>query len=127
MAETLTAIDLDDPDACYLMPKEAFAAEWEADRRREYFDGTVIPMLGASPIRYLVAANLMWLLGSAFRTRPFAAAQSDCGVWVLGFNSWAYPDVVFYPLLGSYLDDAPRKLLNPTVLFGILSPSIGKT
>ncbi len=126
VAETLTTIDLDDPDVGFLTPEEFFAAEWEADRRHEYFAGTVIAMPGASPIHYLVAANLMWLLGSVFRSAPFAVAQSDCGVWVPAFQSWAYPDIVVYPLPGSYLDDAPRKLLNPTVLFEILSPSTEK-
>jgi Uma2 family endonuclease len=123
VAQTLTAIDLDDPDVGLLTPDAFFAAEWEADRRHEYLNGTVLPMSGASPTHYLIAANLMWLLGSALRRMDFAVAQSDCGVWTPELQSWTYPDVVCYPLPGHYVDDAPRKLLNPAVVFEILSPS----
>lgn len=124
MAETLTApVDLDDPNVGRLTPEAFFAAEWEAKRRHFYFNGTVIPVPGASESHYLIAANLLWLLMGRLRDSPFAVAQNDCGVWVPALDSWSYPDVVVYRMPGTFDGARPPKLLTPAVALEVLSPS----
>ena len=96
-----------------------------AEIRSEYLDGEMIAMSGGSMWHSALQVNLIAELLAALRGSDCRPYTSDFRVRV-SRRMYAYPDVSVVcgkPILGDELQDI---LLNPTVLFEILSPSTEK-
>ncbi|MDQ2807752.1 MAG: Uma2 family endonuclease [Chloroflexota bacterium] len=107
----------------YYTPEEYLALERAAAYKSEYLAGEIFAMAGASPRHSSIAANLIRLLGNAFQGQPCRVYGSDMRVRVEETELYTYPDVVAVcgpPKFGGVHQDT---LLNPTVIFEILSPS----
>lgn len=97
--------------------------ERAGDQKHEYLDGQIYAMAGNSEIHNLISAHILGILYGQLRKRPCRAYPSDMRVKVARSKLYTYPDIsiVCGP---SLFDDAQTDtLLNPTVVFEILSPS----
>lgn len=103
-------------------PEEYLALERQADYKSEYVDGEIYAMAGASEAHDFIAGEIYAALLVAFRRGPCAVLSSDVKVRVTG-RRYVYPDVVAVCGERRYADDQKDVLLNPTVIFEVLSPS----
>jgi Uma2 family endonuclease len=105
----------------YLAPQEYLAEERKAAYKSEYFRGETFAMSGASREHNLIAGNLNGELRSQLRDRPCEVYQSDMRVKVSPTGLYTYPDVVVVCGGPEFEDAELDTLLNPTVLFEVLS------
>jgi Uma2 family endonuclease len=104
-----------------LTPDEYLAFEEASlEAKHEYHDGEIFAMAGASPGHANVTDNLTVAIGSRLRERPCRVNSSDLRVEVDGGASYVYPDVVIVCGRPEYRRNS---LLNPLVVFEVLSPS----
>ena len=103
--------------------EEYYAAEQKAETRSEFLDGMVRPMAGASEEHGAVTSILGELLSPHLRaTGRCRFRDQDTQVPIPEFNVYTYPDGVIAcpPRFAA----RPRgALLNPKVIFEVLSPS----
>lgn len=109
----------------YLVGVDEFLA-WESQQpaRHELIDNRIYPMTGASREHNLVAGNLVTALNFGLREKGGEIYPADMRVQIDKDGTFTYPDVVVVsgePRFRKYV--AQDTLLNPTLLFEILSPS----
>jgi Uma2 family endonuclease len=104
-------------------PEEYLALERAAEYRSEYLDGEIFAMAGASEAYNLIAANIIRHLGNQFEGGPCRVYTNDMRVRVTPGRMYTYPDVVAVCGPRQFADDQRDTLLNPTVVFEVLSPS----
>lgn len=97
--------------------------EEKAETKSEYLSGQIFAMSGGSPRHSRIAANLIRRLGNALDAEPCEIFTSDLRVTIMPTGLKTYPDVTvtcgepyFHPL-------DTNSLINPMVLFEVLSPS----
>ena len=102
---------------------EYVAAEERAVERHEYLRGEVFAMAGGSLEHAALASALARDVGSALVGKPCRVFFADARVRIDATNMTTYPDlsVVYRRLVRSAGDE--RALLNPIVLFEVLSDS----
>ena len=104
-------------------PEEYLSIERNADFKSEFFNGQIITMSGATVPHVFINANLGRAVGNRIAGSGCREAGSDLKVRTPTKGMFSYPDLTVVcgtPLL----HDAKRDvLLNPTVIFEILSPS----
>ncbi len=105
----------------YLTSEEYLAKERKAEYKSEYFKGEMFAMSGASREHNLIAGNLSRELGNQLLDRPCEVYQSDMRVKVSRTGLYTYPDVVIVCGEPRFEDTDVDTLLNPTVLFEVLS------
>jgi len=105
----------------YVTPEEYLAQERRAEFRSEYFRGEIFAMSGASREHNLIAGNLNAEARNQLRDRPCEVYQSDMRVKVSSTGLYTYPDVVVVCGEPRFEDAEVDTLLNPTVLFEVLS------
>lgn len=108
----------------YFTQEEYIELENKAEYRSQYVAGEIYAMAGAQPEHIVVNGNLVGLLYNAFRGRPCQAYFADLRVRVKTGDLWTYPDVA--ALCGPPQWDtssSPHSLLNPQVIFEVLSPT----
>lgn len=107
----------------YLTPEEYLAFERQSETRHEYLNGEVFAMAGASLAHLQIEANVITALSNRLKGRPCQALGSNTRVKVNQTGLYTYPDVVV--ICGQPQLDDKRKdtLLNPAVIFEILSPN----
>jgi Uma2 family endonuclease len=101
-------------------PDEYLAFERRSEVKHEYIDGRLVAMVGASPNHNRIQADTMTYLRPVVRQRGCEIFGSDQRVRIEALNVFTYPDIVI--ACGTSLFDRDA-LLNPTVIFKILSPS----
>jgi len=91
--------------------------------KHEYVAGVILAMPGAGPVHDRIAGNLVHLLRPQLAGGPGQVFGSDVRIGVTAAAFYTYPDVsVICGALAAA--DMPRHtVLNPTVLFEVLSPS----
>ncbi len=94
--------------------------EASVEAKHEYHDGEIFAMSGASPSHANVTDNLTIALGRRLRGKPCRVNSSDLRVEVDEGASYVYPDVVLVCGRPEYVRGA---LVNPAVVFEVLSPS----
>lgn len=97
-----------------------------AEEKSEYLDGHVVAMAGASGTHVLINSNLTVRTGMRLIGGPCTPYPSDLRVALHDQSPFAYPDLTIVCGDSVYLDDAFDTLLNPTVIFEVLSPSTEK-
>ncbi len=112
------------PEARY-SPEEYLELERRAERKHEYFRGQIFLMAGASLRHNLIVGRLLRHLGNLFDGKPCDVVPSDLRVKCPS-GLYTYPDAIV--ICGEIeLEDIHKDaLLNPTVLFEVLSPSTEK-
>jgi Uma2 family endonuclease len=105
----------------YVTPEEYLALERKAEYKSEYLHGEIFAMTGASRGHNLISINTASSLNQQLRGRPYEVYVSDMRVKVTERGLYTYPDVVVVCDGPRFEDDYLDTLLNPTVLFEILS------
>lgn len=103
--------------------EEYLAAEATALERHEYLDGHVRAMPGVSTPHALVTAALGDLVGPTLRRKGACRLlDQDVQIWIPEFNAYTYPDrAIACP--PRFAPKGAASLLNPKVVFEVLSPS----
>ncbi len=104
-------------------PEEYLALERQAEYKSEYLHGEIFAMTGASRKHNLIGGNILGELNQQLRGKPGEVYASKMRVRVSASGLYTYPDVVVVCGQPHFEDDYLDTLLNPTVLFEILSKS----
>ena len=109
--------------AIAVSPAEYLRLERQADVKHEYRDGEIVEMPGGTREHNLIELNLARLLGNELLDREFEVYPSNMRVKVPGTGLYTYPDMSVVAGEPQFEDAEVDTLLNPVVLFEILSPS----
>jgi len=104
-------------------PEEYLAWERSSDEKHEYFDGEVFAMARASEEHNLIVTNIVATLWIALRQRPCKVYPSDLRVKIPSTGLYTYPDASVLCDRPEFEDDAADTLLNPQLIFEVLSES----
>ena len=102
-------------------PQEYLAAERLAPFKSQYYKGEVFAMAGASPAHQQIATNIVRELLSRLGKGPCQPFFNDARVGSVDSRMYSYPDIVV--ACEPIRHDVDYNLLNPKVIFEILSPS----
>jgi len=102
--------------------EEYLALDRAAELRSEFLDGEIIAMSGGSMRHSELGANLIGELRAALKKTECRTLTSDFRVRVSP-SIYTYPDVTIVCGTPMLADDREDILLNPTVIFEVLSPS----
>lgn len=97
--------------------------EREAFEKSEYFNGEVFAMAGASKEHNKIVASLIGELSSFLKGSKCSYFPSDLRVHNKENTLYTYPDVLVVCGKEEYLDEKFDTLLNPTIIFEVLSPA----
>ena len=108
----------------FFTPDEYLALEAEAQYKSQYYAGEIFAMAGAQPLHDAITANIIIALGLRFRGRACNVFTSDIRVRAAD-DMYTYPDVTALCGEAKFTDSGkqPPSLLNPRVVFEVLSPS----
>lgn len=102
--------------------EEYLEFERTAQERHEMLNGDVYAMAGTSKKHNQIGSAVGYLLYGQFLDRPCDVFQSDMRVQV-SERTYFYPDVVVACGEAQFKDKKEDTLLNPTMIFEVLSPS----
>lgn len=106
--------------------EEYFDLVQKSHDKLEYVDGEIIEMVGGSARHNQLFFNLTCQLVYRFNCPGYHVSLGNTCVRIPGSNSYYFPDAA---LVVGTVEREPRQLetlLNPTVVFEILSPFTGK-
>jgi Uma2 family endonuclease len=106
-----------------LTASEYLNLERKSEIRHEFFRGEIFAMSGASREHNLIAGNLNGEIRSQILERRCESYASDMRVQIEATGLYTYPDVVVVCGEPRFEDRHVDTLLNPTVLFEVLSES----
>jgi Uma2 family endonuclease len=106
-----------------LTPAEYLALERKAEVRSEYLDGDMVAMSGGSREHNLIVGNIVGELRTHLKGRTCEVYPSDMRVNVSATGLYTYPDVTVVCGEPELQDERRDTLLNPTVIFEVLSES----
>ena len=104
-------------------PEEYIVRERKAEIKSEYLNGRIVAMSGASRAHNLITRNISGELYVQLKGRTCESYTNDMRVRIPSPMSYTYPDVVVVCDEPRFEDNVFDTLLNPTVLFEVLSPS----
>ncbi|HEV2828739.1 MAG TPA: Uma2 family endonuclease [Pyrinomonadaceae bacterium] len=107
----------------YVSPEEYLALERQAETKHEYVDGEMFAWAGASRKHNLIEGNILTSLNSQLRGKPCEVYPGEMRVKSPASRAYVYPDVVVVYDEPQFEDDYVDTLLNPTVVFEVLSKS----
>ncbi len=110
----------------YFTPQEYLNIERESEIRHEYLDGCVYAMAGESPDHSTICFNLAVIIGTQLRGKPCQGFSPNMKVRTDPSDLFSYPDLTVVCGEPVYHDNRRDVLLNPTVIFEVLSPSTEK-
>jgi Uma2 family endonuclease len=105
-----------------LTEEQYLAIERAADFKSDFLDGVMYAMSGGSPLHARLAIGIQAELRAALRGGPCEVYNSDLRVRVSS-RMYTYPDASVVCGKLSLADDEKDVLLNPVVIFEVLSPS----
>jgi Uma2 family endonuclease len=91
--------------------------------RHEYLDGSVYAMAGESPEHSTLCFNLAGILHAQLRSTPCRGFSPNMKVRTDEGGLYAYPDLTVVCGEPLFHDERRDVLVNPTVIFEVLSPS----
>lgn len=103
--------------------QEYLTLERQATTKSEFFDGEIYAMAGASHKHVLIEGNIIRELGNRLKGKPCEVMTSNMRVRVRSTGLYTYPDASVVCGRPEFDDVQGDTLLNPTVLFEVLSPS----
>lgn len=106
----------------YLSLDEYRLLEETANDRHEYRNGEIIIMPGGSEVHSAIASNILIYLGFLLRDTDFRLYNSDLRVWIPKYQCGTYTDVMIVDGEAE-LNNRPDEILNPLLIFEVLSPS----
>ena len=107
----------------YITPAEYLVSERASEEKHEYYDGQVLAMSGASLKHIRITRNLTLTIGTYLQEKDCEILPGEMRVRTPGQDAYMYPDAVIFCGKENLEDDVFDTLLNPSVIFEILSPS----
>ncbi|HET6252307.1 MAG TPA: Uma2 family endonuclease [Tepidisphaeraceae bacterium] len=109
----------------HFTPQEYYDLESLATYRSDYYRGEIFAMAGGTPRHSLICGNLIRELGIILKKTPCAVYESNLRLKNKFTGLRNYPDVSVYCGALEYdeEDSTRQTVVNPTVLFEVLSPS----
>lgn len=107
----------------HLTPEEYLALERKAITKSEYLNGHIYAMAGASREHNLITVNISSLLNVELREQPCEVYANDMRLKISSTGLYTYPDVAVVCGEPHFEDIHLDTLLNPIVLFEVLSDS----
>lgn len=104
----------------FVLPEEYLRREWESVTKHEYLAGRIYAMAGASPSHNVIGGNITAAVRGRLRGTGCRTYSSDQRVRATA-TAYCYPDVTVG--CGEPRFDQDDTLLNPTVVFEVLSPT----
>jgi Uma2 family endonuclease len=104
-------------------PEEYLALERQSEIRHEFLDGTVYAMAGESPTHSAICFNLNVAIGLQLRGAGCRGFSPNMKVRAGEAGLYAYPDLAVACGEAFFHDRHGDVLLNPTVIFEVLSRS----
>lgn len=92
-----------------------------APNKSEYYKGEIFAMAGATKEHNKIVASIIGALSQFLKGKDCSFFPSDLRVYNNYNGFYTYPDVIIVCGKEEYLDDKFDTLLNPTVLFEVLS------
>jgi Uma2 family endonuclease len=112
------------PKYNYISPEEYLALERASQEKHEYYDGYVQAMgLGASKEHNWIEANIIGELHAHLKRKDCRVMTGNMKVSTPSHDTYMYPDALIVCGEPEWQDDKSDTLLNPSVIFEILSPS----
>ncbi len=105
-----------------LTAEEYLAIDRAAEYKSEFFDGEIVAMSGGSLRHSRLQVNLAASMHNALRGSSCQAFSADLRVRVAP-RIYTYPDLTIVCGEPKLADDRQDILLNPTIIFEVLSPS----
>ncbi|MGA9998326.1 MAG: Uma2 family endonuclease [Pyrinomonadaceae bacterium] len=105
---------------------EYLSLERASEFRHEYLDGFVYAMAGESPEHSTICFNLYVAIGLQLRDGTCRGYSPNMKVRADEGGLYAYPDLAIVCGEPVYHDEQRDMLVNPTVIFEVLSPSTEK-
>jgi Uma2 family endonuclease len=106
-----------------MTPEEYLAFERASPEKHEYYRGEIFAMAGGSEQHSAISANVIGELYGALRHPPCRVYTSDLRVKVPATGLYTYPDASVVCGGPEFHDEHRDTLLNPRVIFEVLSPS----
>jgi Uma2 family endonuclease len=103
-------------------PEAYLALDRQAEFKSEYVDGYIVAMTGGSANHSRLKFDLARIVGTQLLGRPCEPFDSDLRLRV-DPNRYTYPDMMVVCGESQFEDTTNDTLLNPTVIFEVLSPS----
>lgn len=103
--------------------REYLDIERRSEVRHEYLDGFVYLMAGESPAHSTICFNLAVIVGQQLRGTPCRGFSPNMKVRAGEKGLYAYPDLAVVCGEPAFHDEHGDMLVNPTVIFEVLSPS----
>lgn len=107
-------------------PEEYLEAERASDERHEYLDGRVYAMAGESIPHSQICINLGGEARSKLKGSPCQPLSPNMKVRTSNASLFAYPDLTIVCGEPEVHDSKKDVLINPKVIFEVLSPSTEK-
>ena len=107
----------------WITPEQYLKQERETETRSEYLNGRVLARALSNANHNMIAVNIGAELHCQFKNRPNQVYTSQMRVHIKGVGKYAYPDVSVVCGEAQFEDEEVDTLLNPTILFEILSPT----
>ena len=107
----------------YISDTDYLQMEREAEFKSEYYQGEVFAMAGATKEHNKIVASIIVEMGQYLKNKNCSVMPSDIRVCNKFSGLYSYPDVVITCDEEKYLDEAFDTLLNPTIIFEVLSKS----
>lgn len=108
------------------MPEEYLAQERVSAHRNEYLDGRKFEMAGESLLHSRIYINLVGEIGKQLRGKEYEPLSQNMKVRTACSSMFAYPDLTIVCNDPLFHDPEKDVLLNPRVIFEVLSPSTEK-
>src|SRR5438874_13560821 len=97
-----------------------------SEMRHEFFDGLMYAMAGESPDHSTICFNLASAIGFQIKDKHCRGFSPNMKVRAGIGGLYAYPDLMIVCGEATFHDEHGDVLLNPTVIFEVLSPSTEK-
>jgi Uma2 family endonuclease len=104
-------------------PEEYLELERKAEIKSEYLDGEIFAMPGVTRQHSQIVSNLEVELGTQLWERPFEVHGPELRVKVSATGLYTYPDVFIMGIEPKLEDDRQDTVLDPSVIFEVLSDS----
>jgi len=103
--------------------EQYFELERHSEIRHEYLEGEIYAMSGATLRHSVISNNIIRDLGTQLLDRPCHVLGPDMRILVVETGLYTYPDIVVTCSEPKFEATKPESLLNPQVIFEVLSDS----
>jgi Uma2 family endonuclease len=106
--------------------EEYLELERNAETKSEFFAGEIFAMSGANRSHNIISGNILGEFHILFKNKPCNVYGSDMRVRVNSNGLYTYPDITIVCGEEKFLDESEDTLLNPKIIFEVLSDSTEK-